>query len=807
VAPPSEVDGGAAAPQEPPSGPTSEYASPQQAPEPDSVVVTLRLPEDESATGAEVTARVEAGGGTSMIALVRNQSGIVDNYDLHVEGLPDGWWSIVPSTVYLVPYGAPGGEYEQEVTVTLTPPRTTEAVAGTWPIRLVAVSKANGLPAGQATAALEITPYHELEAEMRPAQATGRRKAAFAIAVRNRANAPVDVQLGAVDPDNVMRFAFQKPRFTVEPGRRNGSGIMVKPPKPAWVGRPVQRRFDITSTVIGSDTGALPKSAVLVQKAWIPFWALILLPLLLIAAIAGYLLWPRTSTVPDLKGKEIIAAEQALADAGLTLGNQTQKPTDDAKSGTVLGQSPAAGEKADDGSAVSIEVAVATGRAKVPNVIGKTLAEASKILSEAGFTLAPPETPPVNPDKDTIGQQVPLPDTVESKTTPVTVVFNPPEAPGTGKNGGKKNGGKTGTDGAPPVIVAGKIEVPDFDGVPASKAVEQLTKLGLTPKLTEEFSPDAKDGELVHQDPEHGTKVGKGSEVKLVYSKGYPQLVFDQNGDIFLIGGDGKNQKPLVKSADVEEHASFSPIGGLVAYRRGTADTGRIWVIDPADPQSARPVSDDGFDDRRPAISPDGKVIAFVRGKTRDADHDLCFVPVAGGKPACVAEPTQDVSRPTWSPDGRAILVVAAQTAEQQVELLQYKSAVPSSPKAVDWFAEGLITDAMHGKKAGEFVVAAAWSPDGKQVALTANWGSPAVVLFLAGSKDNVLAKAKPVAGVSACELSWRPDGKELAISRRGGLCDAAGDIARVDPANPSEQVTLTKTGSGNPSWSPLGSK
>ena len=125
-----------------------------------------------------------------------------------------------------------------------------------------------------------ITPYHELEAEMRPERASGRKRAQFAIAVRNRANAPVDVQLAGVDPDNAMRFAFQKPRFTVAPGRRNGSAIMVMPPKPALVGRPVHRRFEITSTVIGSETGALPKGASLTQKPWIPAWALLLLPLL-----------------------------------------------------------------------------------------------------------------------------------------------------------------------------------------------------------------------------------------------------------------------------------------------------------------------------------------------------------------------------------------------------------------------------------------------------------------------------------------------------------------------------------------------
>ena len=47
--------------------------------------------------------------------------------------------------------------------------------------------------------------------EMRPERASGRRRAQYAIAVRNRANAPVDVQL-AGSTRTTMKFSFQKPR-------------------------------------------------------------------------------------------------------------------------------------------------------------------------------------------------------------------------------------------------------------------------------------------------------------------------------------------------------------------------------------------------------------------------------------------------------------------------------------------------------------------------------------------------------------------------------------------------------------------
>ena len=72
--------------------------------------------------GETLATGVDPAAATRVLALVRNQSGIVDNYELSVRGLPEGWWSIFPNTVYLVPFGT-SGTYEQEVEIHLHPPR------------------------------------------------------------------------------------------------------------------------------------------------------------------------------------------------------------------------------------------------------------------------------------------------------------------------------------------------------------------------------------------------------------------------------------------------------------------------------------------------------------------------------------------------------------------------------------------------------------------------------------------------------------------------------------------------------------
>ena len=178
----------------------------------------LRLPDGDPAKGETLHQAVEPGQRERVLALIRNQSGIVDNYDLRVEGMPEDWWSIYPGTVYLVPFGS-GGTYEQEVEIHLHPPRAPGGRgAGVGPARSSRTPRRSGVEAASAPLALHIAPYIETTTTLRPQRKKGRRKADFDVTVTNKANAPVLVALEGEDPDGELQFGFNRPPQEIPPG-------------------------------------------------------------------------------------------------------------------------------------------------------------------------------------------------------------------------------------------------------------------------------------------------------------------------------------------------------------------------------------------------------------------------------------------------------------------------------------------------------------------------------------------------------------------------------------------------------------
>jgi dipeptidyl aminopeptidase/acylaminoacyl peptidase len=421
----------------------------------------------------------------------------------------------------------------------------------------------------------------------------------------------------------------------------------------------------------------------------------------------------------------------------------------------------------------------------VPNVIGMTVADAYVVLQKKGFTVQwTPAVPGQLPQRARIRGQTPKPGTTWSKKEPVNV-FTPVPKPKPTK-------------------------VEPLKGLTLDEALAAVAAAGFSAQAVPRYDASQPPGTIVGQIPSAATALKPGTTVQVVVSAGFPAIVFSNGKDILVMNGaDGSNPKPVATTPDLEDEPSWQPHGSLIAYRRGPAsngNAGKIWITGVNGTPRPRALTG-GPDDRRPSFSPDGKVVAYSGASGSGADHDLCFVRVAAAGPAgaCKGDPTTIVDRPAWSPDGKTILAVARDSAnpDQGSKLVEYTSDVPNSSRPSDWEQRPIpATDAQ--SQPGKAVLFAAFAPDGKQVAIVANWADPQLAqVFLGPWTATGLGPPAPLSPpLRACTAAWRPDSRELVVmvSQNCGT----GDIQRVDPTKPAEITTLRSQDGRDPAWEPL---
>ncbi len=897
---------GAVAKPQPPSAPPA-------AAEPEGATIVLRLPDGDPAKEHTLALGVEPGQTERVLALVRNQSGIVDNYDLRVEGLPDEWWDIYPGTVYLVPFGS-GGMYEQEVEVHLHPPRTPDAEARLWDLRVVGYSKAHNRAAASAPLQLHIAPYIETVTKVRPQRRTGRRKADFDVTVTNKANAPVLVALEGTDADEALRFGFNRPPSEIPAGATVVSQMRVRPPKRIWIGRAIDHRLEV-NTITGDEAaeraaaepvkadalagvappaagkkgffrrrsapripgvygprvykpqiyppdvnigpggislrkpqfkapqlqgpqmgsfnasqlkpgqikmpgrgGAaqpmvplMPTQAVFRQKAWLPWWLIPLLALLLLLLIFLYTLLPKNVVVPKVVGQpSAFKAEEKLVKAELKLDpNKKEKVDAKAVPGTVLEQTPEAGAKAEKGTPVTILVAVGTGKVTVPDITKKTAGDAEKLLRAKKLTLGQASPQPIDPKK-LIESQIPAAGEAVKAGTAVNIFYPDPAAAdkkkGDKKGEDKKNGDKKNGAVVPPGKGAKDIVVPAFQGKKLDAYAKEAADLGIVPVVKKVFN-DAPAPTLVGTEPPGGTKVANGAKVQVLVSVGQPQVVFTNGKDILRMNGaTGKKFDPIAASPAKETDPTWSADGTHVAY---VAD-GRIFMKD-ITKKDAKAITlsaeGDEFDNLAWAPTADVNLLAMVK-KDGD-DTNLCLGQITKDpmKINCFAEPGFALARTVrWAPDGRSILAFGIKggfsTGTFGIVRWKVKAKKPSfSPDPADWSKGHFVTPI---KTVNKGVIDAAISPDGKRLALVSNQGSSFFRVWLAEEGDFALTSAKPTP-VRACKVTWRGDGQVLLVVQADALCSAedAGAIERFAANDVKDHKELNPLGD-DPVFQPM---
>lgn len=194
---------------------------------------------------------------------------------------------------------------------------------------------------------------------------------------------------------------------------------------------------------------------------------------------------PAKVGVPSLKGLSEADARENLKVLGLVFLLSERKAAPGAAPGTVVEQSPAAGQLLDQHGVVS--VALSRELPKVPSVVNHALADATAILAQAGYKLEQGEpVPDARVPKGTVVSQLPPPDAAQETDKPVVVRLS--SGPG-------------------------EIEVPKLVGQGIDKATAQAKELGFELKIVWIAQGETESRVVLSQNPVGGKKIKPGEAV------------------------------------------------------------------------------------------------------------------------------------------------------------------------------------------------------------------------------------------------------------------------------------------------------
>ena len=234
------------------------------------------------------------------------------------------------------------------------------------------------------------------------------------------------------------------------------------------------------------------------ERRW-PWYAIGALALALVGVLAYLILSGVLATdkkpVPRVTGKQLVEARAVMERAGFEV--QTERVQSAQPFDQVLDQDPNAGEEADAGSTVTLEVSGGPGEVLVPAVERLTEAQAISELQKADLKVT---SDPEFSDKVKKGfaiRTVPKEGSSVTKGTRVRLLVSQgPE----------------------------QVTVPDVTGLSQASAESRLRDAHLEVQVDEQESEDVREGDVISQNPAAGTDVARNSTVTIAVSTGKPKV-------------------------------------------------------------------------------------------------------------------------------------------------------------------------------------------------------------------------------------------------------------------------------------------
>ena len=178
------------------------------------IVLSLSATKLEVAPGESVEATIT----------IRNQSQIVDQFGIRIQGLDPTWWTLSTSSVSLFP-GDQG-----EAKVTIHPPKEAESRAGSYSFQVRTVSQANPEEMTEEEAYLVLRGFLVWDVEMSPTKVVGR-SGTYRLTASNSGNTDITLIFEGKDPEEALDYTFSHNKVTVPAGESALITLKVSPKK------------------------------------------------------------------------------------------------------------------------------------------------------------------------------------------------------------------------------------------------------------------------------------------------------------------------------------------------------------------------------------------------------------------------------------------------------------------------------------------------------------------------------------------------------------------------------------------------
>lgn len=346
--------------------------------------------------------------------------------------------------------------------------------------------------------------------------------------------------------------------------------------------------------------------------------------------------------------------------------------------------------------------------------------------------------------------------------------------------------------------------------------------------------------------------VSLGDQYTPTFSPDGRQVAFTWNGDaqdnfdvyVKLVNSSSQPLR-LTTSKDVDYSPAWSPDGEWIAFCRGTdAGFGAVWIVPalggaerkitdlyvPGTPwtralswtpdskhlivaapiKAGAPLSLQSVEvstgsrivltrlgapdeDMHPAVSPDGRFVAFTRDVGRGVSRIL-VAPINGGAPEPISIPSASVfnARPAWTPDSRNIVFISNAGGERRVWLSRFRSSRPAEELAA----------------LGSGVQDVTISAVGQLGIVRDSENNKMYVLDVTAAEQHPATRPQRILATTRTEESpaIRPDGKQIAFaSNRSGYSEIW--TARIDGSDAMQVTYLGNPVTGSPNWSPDGNQ